>query len=296
MAIMTKRLKRDWFQRYLVNPALFRPGTRMPTAWPQGRSTLKDVLDGNTQQQIEAIWKYLSDGDSARAPEGLNREAIVLAPGKEAVIYRNFIQGAGTRAIGVAYPENVNITFDANEMRLAMIWQNRFIDASLHWTGRGSGFQVPLGDDVIPLESAPAFARLNSPEQEWPKESAKEQGYKFRGYRLSPDNRPTFLYEFDGIQIEETHTVQSTESARTLKRTLKLQKPSDAKAPEYFRAAVGSKMEGIANRTYRIDDDYLIRVEAEARSLLMKPGDRWELRTPIKWIEDKATIVQEITW
>lgn len=296
MAIMTKRLKRDWFQRYLVDPAAFRPGTRMPSAWPRGKSTLQDVLDGSTEQQIEAIWQYLSDGNSARAPQGLGREAIVLAPSKEAVIYRNFIEGVGTRAIGVAYPENVNLAFDANEMRLALLWRNRFIDASMHWTGRGSGFQVPLGDEVLTLEDGPAFARLGFPEQEWPKESAKERGFQFRGYRLSPDNRPTFLYEFDGVRIEETPTAQSASSAWTLKRTMKLQKESGAKAPVYFRAAEGSKIEGIAKDTYRIDDDYLIRVESESAPVLMRQKDQWELRIPIKWHEDKATIVQEINW
>jgi hypothetical protein len=140
------------------------------------------------------------------------------------------------------------------------------------------------------------LARLNHPEQEWPDESAKEQGYKFRGYRLSPDNRPTFLYDFDGIRIEETPAVQSTDSSRTLKRTFHLQEASDAKAPEYFRAARGSKIEGLEDGSYRINDDYLIRVESEARAILMKQNEQWELRVPIKWTLGKAIIVQEITW
>ena len=149
---------------------------------------------------------------------------------------------------------------------------------------------------MLKLENGPAFARLNFPEQEWPKESAKEQGFRFRGYRLSPDNRPTFLYEFDGIQIEDTPTGQPASSAWMLKRTIKLQKESDAKAPAYFRAAAGAKIEGIAEHTYRIDEDYLIRVESDSAAILMRQKDQWELRIPTKWHEGQATIVQEINW
>jgi hypothetical protein len=297
MAIMARRLKHDWFQRYLVNPAAFRPGTRMPTAWPQGHSTLRDVLEGNTHQQIEAIWKYLSDGDNARAPQGLNPQAIVLAAEKDAVIYRNFIQGAGPRAIGVAYPEHVNLAFDANEMRLALIWQNKFVDASKHWVGRGPGFQGPLGDQVLKLESRPSFARLSHPTAEWPNQSAKEQGYKFRGYNLTEDNRPAFLYDFDGISVEDFPTGIDSKPYLTLKRTIHLKKADDpTAAPEYFRAAVGTKIEGIAKRTYRVDDDYAIRVESDSTAILTKQKDKWELRIPIKWIAREATITQEITW
>ena len=53
----------------------------------------------------------------------MNKTSIPLMPTSEAIIYRNFIQGAGSRAIGVGFPEHANLAFDANEIRLAMIWQ-----------------------------------------------------------------------------------------------------------------------------------------------------------------------------
>ncbi len=298
MTIMTKRLKHDWFHRYLVKPSAFRPGTRMPTAWPQGRSTLRDVLDSDPHKQIEAIWLYLSDGAGARPPQGLNRRAIVLAADKNAVIYRNFIQGAGPRAIGVAYPEKVNLAFDANEMRLALIWQNKFIDASKHWVGRGPGFQVPLGDQVLKLSDGPAFARLDSPDATWPTQPAKEMGYKFRGYRLTKDNRPTFLYDFDNVTIEDFPTGEATEPFLTLKRTLILKQNQNSSDPQrlYFRAAAGSKIEEISSRTYRINEDYQVRIPSNDEPIIVKINGHQELRVPIHWNKGQAKIVQEIVW
>lgn len=64
-------------------------------------------------------------------------------PDREPIIYRNFIEGAGARAIGVGYPEKVNLAFDANSLRVAMIWQGAFIDAARHWRDRGVGYQPP---------------------------------------------------------------------------------------------------------------------------------------------------------
>ncbi|HVC98058.1 MAG TPA: family 16 glycoside hydrolase [Pirellulales bacterium] len=60
---MTRRVRRDWFQRYLVNPALYRPGTRMPSGFVNGRGTITAVYDGHPERQIAAIWAYLSDGE-----------------------------------------------------------------------------------------------------------------------------------------------------------------------------------------------------------------------------------------
>lgn len=296
MTIMTQRLKHDWFHSYLVDPATYRPGTRMPSAWPLGNSTLRDVLDGNTHEQIEAIWMYLSDGGNARPPLGLNRQAIVLAPDENAVIYRNFIQGAGPRAIGVGYPEKVNLAFDANEMRLALIWQNEFIDASKHWIGRGPGFQGPLGDQVLTLATGSPFAELAAPDQSWPNQSAKEQGYRFQGYRLTKDNRPMFLYSGMGIQIEDFPTGVTNEKSRRLKRTLSLLLKDKHTSPLYFRAAVGKTIEKITEGTYRINGDYQIRIESKSTPVLIPIDGQTELRVPVQWNENQAKIVQEIIW
>src|SRR5262249_55242033 len=71
MTLMSRRLRRDWFHAYLIDPQKIRPGTRMPTAWPDGKSVLPDLLGGQAATQVEAIWQYLKDGDQAQLPVGL---------------------------------------------------------------------------------------------------------------------------------------------------------------------------------------------------------------------------------
>jgi hypothetical protein len=228
---MTRRLRRTWFDRYLLDPASLRPGTRMPTFWPEGRSVRKDILDGDTPRQFEALWQYLAEGPKARLPIGIGPQPILLVPAAEPVIYRNFIQGAGNRAIGVGYPERVHLAFDADQMCLKLLWRGDFIDASRHWVDRGAGFQPPAGEDVLTLPDGPPFAVLADAKSTWPKQAGKAAGWRFRGYELDAKGRPGFLYAFQGVEVRD----RFEPSGKGFRRTLELE-AKEAPSGLFFRS------------------------------------------------------------
>jgi hypothetical protein len=296
LSIMPQRLRKDWFHRYLLNPQLFRPGTRMPGAWPEGKSFRKDILDGNTAKQIDAIYQFLSDGRRAITPEGIVLTTQELVVGGEAVIYRNFIQDAGPRAIGVGYPEEVNLAFDADQLRLALLWQGRFMDGSRHWNGRGDGFQPPLGEKVIKRIAGAPLAVLAEANTPWPKEVGKEAGYQFRGYQLDELRRPTFFYRFGTIEVEEKPQGTEQGKERGLSRTISLQaaQPVDKL---YYRAAAGGKIERLADHRFRIDDAYVIEftLEGDAKPILRDSGGP-ELIVPLLFKDGKAQLVEQYQW
>jgi mono/diheme cytochrome c family protein len=297
MTIMAQRLNRDWFHRYLLDPQKIRTLTRMPSAWPMGQSTLPDVLDGDSTKQIEAIWLYLSDGNKATLPVGLGSNFIPLIPEDEAIIYRNFIEGGGTRAIGVGYPERANIAFDANDMRLAMIWQGGFIDAARHWTNRGEGFQPPLGDNVLKLPPGPSFAYLQKPNDPWPTKPAKELGYHFQGYRLTRDQRPRFKYSFGDIRIEDFPNAVETKGNPMLRRKLTVTSTGKLTATNlWFRAAVGSKIEAAKDGWYVINNEWRMRIQADDQPVIRSSAGQQELLVPIRFKNNTAGIVQEFAW
>ncbi|HYF00802.1 MAG TPA: PA14 domain-containing protein [Planctomycetota bacterium] len=216
---MSSRLRRDWFEKYLREPATLRPGTRMPTFWPEGKAVLKTVCDGNTDAQIDALWHYLAEGPKAPVPVGIGPQPILLVPQAEPILYRNFIQGAGTRAIAVGYPEGVHLAWDANQMVPKLLWKGDFLDASKHWVDRGPGFQAPAGDDVLKLPDGPPLAVLPDAKAPWPKEAGKAAGFRFRGYRLDGKGRPEFMYEFKGVAVVDAFEP----AAGAFKRTLTLE-------------------------------------------------------------------------
>ena len=292
MTTMNKRLQEDWFRRYVRNPQIYRRGTRMPSAWPtEGESLLPEILAGNSDRQIQAVWNYLADGDRARVPFGLVTNSMELVPTDKAIIYRNFIQGAGPRAIGVGFPEQVSLAFDAEGCRLALIWQGSFIDAKRHWTGRGQGFEPPAGGNLITFADGPEFALLASKDATWPSESE----LAFRGYRLSDDNRPTFFYQLKNLSIQDTPNAMEDEKSVGLTRTFKIQ--SNGSTPGiWHRAAVGQKIEANNDHQFLVDDTLQIKFPTSTQPRIRNQQGKQELLLYIPLTDQDATFTQTYTW
>ncbi|MFO0904911.1 MAG: c-type cytochrome [Pirellulales bacterium] len=298
MTTMTKRLRESWFHAYVLDPPAFRPGTRMPSAWPQGQTLLPALLDGDSSKQIHSVWQFLLDGEKAALPLGLGRDPIELVAGDAPVIYRNFIEGAGPRAIGVGYPQKINLAFDANDLRIALLWQGSFIDASKHWTDRGVGFQSPLGDNVFATPAGVDFARLENAEAPWPKLGARALGYRFRGYRLNAQQEPVFAYELgDGIQVTDYPRPAGKSDQGVLLRTLSLVGGGDAGGQVWFRAAEGAKIEPVEGGGFRVDDHWQVRVTAgDAQPQIRQQGGRRQLVVPLRVGKQPINVTQEIRW
>ena len=300
---MPKRLRHEWFLAYVANPQQFRPGTRMPAAWPEGKTFYPDVLDGTAAGQIEGVWRYLA-GAKPRPPIGASAHPIELVPTDQTIVYRNFIEGAGPRAIAVGFPDNVHVAWDADQMRLALVWRGAFIDAGKHWTGRGQGFQPPLGDGVFTPDAAPSIAVLASPESPWPvakpdqRAGGQGDGVRFRGYSLDAQGRPTFNWSNGGMRISEK-TEPVVESGKTMvRRTIRLAgRPAAGEA--FFRVAVASKVDEGDSEWLRIDDTWRVRVSgAGVGPAASRTADgKTEVRRPIVWSPgDAAEFVEDLSW
>jgi len=117
-------------------------------------------------------WRNLSE-----TPLEQGREPIPVGPKDgRAVFYRNFIAGTTPRAIGVGFPDGVNLAYSADHLAPELIWTGAFIDGSRHWIDRGQGNQPPAGKQVVKLSASAAL----------PEEA------RFRGYKLDPAGNPTF--------------------------------------------------------------------------------------------------------
>jgi hypothetical protein len=295
MVRFPKRLRHEWFLAYVADPQRFRPGTRMPAAWPEGKAFHPDVLDGSPAGQIEGIWRYVS-GSKPKPPIGASANPIELVPEGRPIVYRNFIEGAGSRAIGVGFPEKVSIAWDAEGMRLALVWRGAFLDAGRHWSGRGQGFQPPLGDGAYTPDAASAVAVLPSARDDWPKEPPRDRGARFRGYRLDAAGRPTFTWSLAGLTVSESFEPVAADAGRpVVRRTLRIEgTPQGGVA--VFRAAAG----GIVDEPggwRRIDGNWRVRIGGEGPSFAPVVGDSGDLRSPINFGSDgTATIVEDLSW
>ena len=283
------KLRPAWTAQVLAKGIKVRSymATRMPSFWPDGKAVNNDILNGSTDAQIRAIWAWMQGGVKAEVPTGLVRARKEIVVDREAVIYRNFVEGAGSRAIAVGYPERASLAFDANQLRLALIWQGPFIDASRHSTDRGTGYEPPLGDHVVRLPEGPAFAVLPDAQAAWPATvGGRSPGFRFGGYVLDAKWRPTFRYAFGAVAIEDNIIPKVVDVDVTLVRTLKLTGSTTGQV--WFRAAAGD-IKANTDGSYTVDGKLRLRFRGGGQPVVVQR----ELRVPVGV---GAEFVEELTW
>jgi hypothetical protein len=63
-----ERLQPDFYRRWFRSPMSIDPQTKMPMYFDEGKSPLTDVLDGDGEKQISAVWEYLKLGSKMLPP------------------------------------------------------------------------------------------------------------------------------------------------------------------------------------------------------------------------------------
>ena len=286
-----KRLRPEWFAAFLRDPFRFKPITLMPEFYPNGKSTRPEFVDGDPQQQIDAMWHYLAAGRNVGKPPGMHHPAIELKVTDEAVMLRRSVQNTGKRGISVGYPGGVNITFDAENLGLNQIWWGRFLDARPVWTGQGSGQAHPLDRQRTQLANGPALLEVGT-ESPWPKQTRRERGDQFLGYELDDQQRPTFRYTSGRVTIEDKPEQMVVDGKTVLRRTMILSgEPSDL----HFLATRHKQIERIDDHTTRVGKWLHIRT-ADHLLAIVPAGEEKELRVKIKMASSPTTVTLEYSW
>lgn len=189
-----ERIRYDWWNVYVRDPVRWKPGTRMPQFYVTGKGQITDVLGGDPQQQIDALWAYLSLSSFAPPPEGLQTKGgDMLKVGDRPIVFRVFLADAGSRGIAVGFPQGTHFAFDANAVRLVSAWKGEFLDTSAAWKNRGGMIAGGRGNTEWKSPNGPAFA-LGTPDA-WPTATGADAGCHFKGYTLDKAGVPTFEYE-----------------------------------------------------------------------------------------------------
>lgn len=285
LATASQRLRPEWFYQFLLDPAQLKPRTRMPTFFPGGSSSLPELLGGDVQQQISALWSYLENIERLPLPQKIEEarsQAFELIPQDRPIVLRTFMQDVGTHAIAVGFPKQTHVAFDALGVRPAIAWQGRFLDAYGTWFDRFAPPAAPLGTEVVAFPSGSPLAELEDPRQAWPIATGPDAGFRFAGYRLDPDGVPTFLYQFAGWEVSDRFEPLD---ADTLERrlTLKVSGRAQPSRSLWFLAHAGQRLEQLSANTYKNEHDLRVRlaVEAAPSAVLASHGDQTQWRLPV---------------
>ncbi|MFT5300282.1 MAG: putative heme-binding domain-containing protein [Mariniblastus sp.] len=286
---MTERLKKDWFHQYMLAPQDFSLNTVMPSFWPGGNAIRKD-LEGDAPFQVEALWQYLIDGRQARMPSGVVREPLEIVVTDEAKMLRRSYSGIGKRGIGVGYPGGVNLAFDAEQMRISMVWQGKFVDPAGVWRGQGHGTVRPMSR---PIEFAKG-PELDDSDSPWTVGLDRPPHHQFLGYELDSARRPTFSYSFHDVQVKDgCKEAAGADGKMMLRRKVSLSSPQDRDSLR-FRVVTAKEISVNENGDYLIGKQLKIRIAADAKPNLVDDGETKTLSIPINLNRDEPqTLVIE---
>jgi mono/diheme cytochrome c family protein len=283
------RLNEDWFRRFLKSPEKFNPGTRMPSLWPNGQSLIKEVLAGDTNRQHAAIWTYLSEGPKAKFPEGLSRQSMELVVGGEPVVYRGKMWEAGFRGLAIGLPGQVNLAYDTETMRLALLWHERFLNVAPHWQSQGMGRIRPLGRDVMVHPQGSAWAALSTSDAPWPAVEKNSLQAVFKGYSLDAQQQPTVLYRLTmgaaSSEVAERNWTEVLNGKTTLHRELKLSEAMTAGT--WLRLGVGKLVAQPDHTSWRWNDTVTVHLPSSvsSRVRLRGEGDQSEFLIPMEGLK-----------
>jgi putative heme-binding domain-containing protein len=289
---MTERLKKDWFYQYMLAPQKFSPNTVMPSFWPGGKAIRQDIV-GDPEFQIEALWQYLIDGRQASAPSGVVREPLEIVVTNEAQMLRRSYPGIGKRGIGVGYPGGVNLAFDAEQMRLAMVWKGKFADPAGVWTGQGHG-------NVRPMERPFDFAKgpdLDDQSRPWVVDDSRPPNHHFLGYELDELRRPTFKYRFEDVEVSDFFSqVDDGDLTIGLSRQVVLSSTINRDSLR-FRVVTGKEISAEGNGLFAIGKELKVRILSDHDAQIVDDTDGKQLRIGIELAAGKPqNLMIEYLW
>lgn len=197
-----QRLQPGWLHDYLINPAAHRPGTLMPSFWPQGVAANQEILGGDTKRQIASLYSFAKSANGT--PEGFPEHAAgeyELIPIDHPIVQRTFMEGVGTHAILIGFPAGFHLAYDAKSARPVLAWKGKFFDAYNTWFSRFAPFEKPLGDGIV----------------KWSALAKDAPVLDFKGYRLDEQHIPTMLLSLGKVSIEDRFEGVATGLQRTLR-------------------------------------------------------------------------------
>jgi hypothetical protein len=178
-------------------------------------------------------------------------------------------------------------------MALRQLWKGDFASIDL---GR---FQ-PRGIDSISFPPGIPFHRLTSLEDNWPYKGKtnhafpQDHGYQFRGYHLDAARRPTLLYHYGDIAVEDFfEDARDKDGKAYFKRTLRFDTPVE-QSPFYFRAAAGKKITASAGRTFTADKLEL-RITSDHKGVV-REGENGDVLIPLTLPKGGSTLNLEYRW
>ncbi len=232
-----ERLRKPWFERWMLAPQRLKPGTEMPTYFVRETSLVTEILSGDARAQVGALWDYLGLGMKAPLPDGLTAPSgIGLVPkGDRPLVVRTPLFDRA-RVVAVGWKSGISVGIEAGaEPGVRLFWDGGFLRLNgTQWTGQHGPYPEIEGRSLAALPDGFAW-RLDG--------IAAAGPARFRGYRIDGSGDPSFHYELPlahgapPLRVEETLSEASAGGALGVSRRTRLEAlPKDQSARGFLFA------------------------------------------------------------
>lgn len=120
LTLLAKRIRREWFDRWVRNPSRIVPRMEMPSV----QRAVRGVLDDNVDAQLDAVWQVLNEpGFEPPEPNPIQilRQSGVATEREPAVVLTDVLVSGTTRIqpLLIGLPNRHNLLFDFEPNQLA---------------------------------------------------------------------------------------------------------------------------------------------------------------------------------
>ena len=151
-----------------------------------------------------------------------------------------------------------------------------------------------MGDHVTKIEDNSPVAILASADTLWPNTPPRERGYKFIGYDLDSQGRPSFKYRAETVSVVDFLEPIAAGEEGTFRRKLTLSAETPVEGL-YIRAAAGSSIDIGPDGTYIVDKLWTVKPIGGTASVRDSNG-RKELLVPVTLQDGKSEVTLELKW
>ncbi|MCZ6794412.1 MAG: c-type cytochrome [Planctomycetota bacterium] len=184
-----KRLRREWFGRFLGAPSRLEPGVEMPAI----TLGIPGILDGDREAQVAALWHALNSAAFAVPASARVEQQLTVPPGDPPRVIRDVFRrrrgkpasrdprdeaaGWTPRALAIGLPGGWNFLYDLDVLAPVACWTDAFArqrtqGKSWYWETAGIDVLDPIppfpplalreaGRWVAPIQSGRSFGRLS---------------------------------------------------------------------------------------------------------------------------------------
>ena len=192
-----RRLRFQWFERWMRQPARILEGTSMP-------SYFGDIGNPDHVLAIGNLWAAFRSAAELPPPFGFRLADMSQdgetrpVPVDRAIVIRWDMPEASPAAIAVGLPGGVSYCFDAGESRLRYVWRGGFVDMTRTLLSKKNR-ETNL-TETAEIVGEIFFREGLAPIRTGDRERIPQR--RFRGYRLV-DSLPEFHYQLDGVDVYE---------------------------------------------------------------------------------------------